>query len=320
MKKEIKRKLNLKSRIRRVFWKDEALRPVWRVIFACLIYLGAFNGVLYGLAAIFGHLFDLWGLTNDNLTRAPIWAQTVVYLHSDFCYGMAYLISAVLGRIASRRGIQTLPRSKSVFPTAVLLGFLLSAGLTGLALLTDSVRLEKPLSEPQFYLQTLIAFFLIFAGKWSQEVLCRRLIYAQLRKKRLLAITVSALVTMILTGEWTVCGAFSGLLLGVVACSLYERGGLLACTAFQTVWTAWSTLLFAFPGMTANATPVYTLYHVSDAWLTGGNRSILSGLWCTLALFVFALFLYRKDLENIYQKMQAFRQAVKKSKAKKKKH
>lgn len=289
--------------------KDGSVRTVWRILFPAAVYALAFYGVLYGLAAAFGKLFDAWGLTNSNLSYAPKWARIIVYTHTDFCYALAYLVGAVLLMLFTRG--REKPKSRA-WTKGIALGLAFGGGITAVALLFDSVRLERPLNEPQFSIQTLIAFALIVVGKFSHEALCRRLIYGMLRKKQSAAL-ISALVTTILIGEWTVIGVLSGFLLGLAACALYERGGLPASTAFQATWTAWATLLFGFPGMTVNATPVYALYHVSDAWLTGGNASILSGLWSLTALLIANLILYRSNIQSARKSLKAFRENIRKS-------
>lgn len=293
------------AKIGRVFKTENgALRPAWRTIFGVIAYFAAFYVVLYGLAAIFGALFDAWGLTNDNLALAPNWARRIVYSHTDFCYAAAYLVSSGAGLWIARRNEKARRSLKAIW-IAMGVGLAMSAGLTLIAFAMDSVRLERPLGEPHFSVQTLIAFFLIAIGKFSHEVLCRRLIYAQLRAWKASAVLVSSAVTAILIGEWTVCGAISGILVGMVACALYERGGLIASAAMQTVWTAWCALVFGFPGMNVNANPVYAVYHVSDAWLTGGNGSVLGGAWCALVAAIACIILYRTPIQNGIARLKA---------------
>ena len=79
-------KQKLQSLVRKIFLHPEGgLRPAWRAVLGILLALAAYSAVLYGLAALFGALFDAWRLTTANLTRAPRWAQSVVRWHSDFC-------------------------------------------------------------------------------------------------------------------------------------------------------------------------------------------------------------------------------------------
>ena len=93
--------------------------------------------------------------------------------------------------------------------------------------------------------------------------------------------------------------------MAMVGCALYERGGLLASAALQTIWAAGATLLFGFPGMSASAAAVCPLYHVSDAWLTGGNAGPMGGAWFTLLLSAALLILLRQPLVSAVRKLQS---------------
>ena len=303
---------DVRAKIRRVFRSESgALRSGWCVALNATAYFAAFYGVLSGRAAIFGVLFDAWGLTNDNLAAAPLWVQRIVYAHTDFCYAAACLASTGIGLwIMHGKTDENVLKTKYGRWKNVLIGagigLAIGGGITLLAFVLDSVRMEWPISEPHFSLNALVALGVIAIGRISHEALCRRLIYAPLKASgRALAIAVSSATTAILIGEWSVCGVLSGLLLGAVCCALYDRGGLLAGAAMQTAWTAWCTLLFGFPGMNANAVPVYRLYYVSDAWLTGGNGSALGGAWCALLLAIACAALYRRETQSGARKLKA---------------
>mgnify|MGYP000992806130 CR=1 FL=1 len=97
-------KQKLRSLVRKIFLRAEGgLRPAWRAALGILLALAAYSAVLYGLAALFGALFDAWGLTTANLTRAPRWAQGVVRWHSDFCYALAYGAGIAVSALWARR-------------------------------------------------------------------------------------------------------------------------------------------------------------------------------------------------------------------------
>ena len=97
-------KQKLRSLVRKIFLRAEGgLRPAWRAALGILLALAAYSAVLYGLAALFGALFDAWGLTTANLTRAPRWAQSVVRWHSDFCYALAYGAGIAVSALWARR-------------------------------------------------------------------------------------------------------------------------------------------------------------------------------------------------------------------------
>lgn len=303
---------NIRAGIRR-FLRNESgmLRSGWRVALYALAYFATFYGVLYGLAAVFGALFDAWGLTNDNLADAPLWAQRIVYSHTAFCYAATYLASTGMSlwitRSKTDRSLLITNRSRWKYTLiGIAIGLAMGGGLTLTACVADSMRMEWPLNEPRLRLNTLITLGVLALGKFSHEALCRRLVYAPLKKSgRTIAIALSSAATTVLIGEWSACGVLSGLLLGMICCALYDRGGLCASAAMQTVWTAWCTLLFGFPGMNASVVPVYRLYHVSDGWLTGGNASVFSGAWSALMLAAVCAVLYRGEIQAALRRLKS---------------
>ena len=278
--------------------RDGWLRPGWKLIGGVAAYSVVFYGALYGLAAIFGALFEAWGLMSANLLRAPYWAREVVRWHTDFCYALAYLLSWGTGLLLARKwnapGGDTGVR-KCVY--AALTGLGMGAGLTVLALGLDCMRLERPLVEPALGAGQMTVLLVIVLGRASGEILTKRLIFDAVRERRWLAYLCASLASMVLLGNWaSALGVLNALLLGVVTCALYERGGWAATTALTAGWTVWNSIVFGFPGMETSAGPVYALYHVSEAWLTGGNLGPHCGLWLTAGLLAGIGFMMKKNL------------------------
>lgn len=423
-------KQKLRSLVRKIFLCAEGgLRPAWRAALGILLALTAYSAVLYGLAALFGALFDAWGLTTANLTRAPHWAQSIVRWHSDFCYTLAYGTGIAVGALWARRFSVSVQPGKVAFETAdaksaesspaflrdgasakraakgaassestltgirtggtsadatlaatpfsgaspnpvekgarsharaaalsaknspsdshapslraetsrpadhtqefraaaaettspkpsvslkpalfaALLGLLLSGGLGALALATDCMRVELPWSAPHLSLSQLSALLVLTLGRLLGEMLSKRLCFDALRahSRRRAWIASAALATLLNLRSLSGLGALNALLMAMVGCALYERGGLLASAALQTIWAAGATLLLGFPGMSASATAVWPLYHVSDAWLTGGSAGPMSGAWFTLLLSASLLILLRKPLVSAVRKLRS---------------
>ena len=112
-------KQKLRSLVRKIFLRaEDGLRPAWRAALGILLALAAYSVVLYGLAALFGALFDAWGLTTANLTRAPRWAQSVVRWHSDFCYALAYGAGIAVSALWARRFSVSAQTDKGASETA----------------------------------------------------------------------------------------------------------------------------------------------------------------------------------------------------------
>ena len=385
-------KQKLRSLVRKIFLRAEGgLRPAWRAALGILLALAAYSVVLYGLAALFGALFDAWGLTTANLTRAPRWAQSVVRWHSDFCYALAcgagiavsalwarrFSVSAQTDKGASETTAAMSAESAPAFPRdgasakpagkdarsnaraaafsakkspsdshapslraetsrpadhaqefrtaaaetaysrpsfslkpalfAALLGLLLSGGLGVLALATDCMRAESPWSAPYLSPSQLSALLVLALGRLLGEMLTKRLCFDALRARshRWAWVASVVLATLLNLRGLSALGALNALLMAMVGCALYERGGLLASAALQTIWAAGATLLLGFPGMSASAAAVWPLYHVSDAWLTGGNAGPMGGAWFTLLLSAALLILLRQPLVSAMRKLQS---------------
>ena len=299
----------MKHFFRKVFFSSEGLlRTGWKLAGGIAAYGAVFYGTLYALGAAFGALFEAWGLTSDNLLRAPLWAQQVVRWHTDVCYGIAYLTSAAAGLLLARRWSHSPVRSRvRVAARALMSGLAMGMGLTLLALGFDCVRPEQPLSEPYLSATQMLAAAVIVLGKASGEVLTRRLVFGAV-KRRWAAYLAGSLASLFLLGSLTSpLGAINALLLGAVSCALYERGGLAASTALAASWTVWTSLAFGFPGTSAPVGPVYALYHVSEAWLTGGYSGPDRGLWMTLCLLLGTAILFREEFRALARVLVARR-------------
>lgn len=283
--------------------REGGLRLGWRVALCVGAYLAMLYGVLYGLGAGFGALFNAWGLTTDNLYAAPLWTRRVVAWHTNFSYAMAYAASGWLGlRLAKSSPV--LKRCLRI-AQGIAWGLAIPVLMTLLALLLDSMRLENPLSEPRVSMDLMGAFLVLTLGKWSGEVLTKWLLFDKIRRclSRPVAYAIVAVATLLLASGWTsVPAAVSSLLLGIVTCALYERGGLAMAAGMQCAWTCWTALIFGWPSMTQAVQPVYALYHVSDAWLTGGTSGMFAGWGSVIGLAGIAAWLLRREIAAIHHK------------------
>ena len=176
-----------------------------------------------------------------------------------------------------------------------------------LALATDCMRVESPWSAPHFALSQLSALLVLALGRLLGEMLTKRLCFDALRARshRRAWMASVVLATLLNLRGLSALGALNALLMAMVGCALYERGGLLASAALQTIWAAGATLLLGFPGMSASTAAVWPLYHVSDAWLTGGSVGPMSGAWFTLLLSAALLILLRQPLVSAVRKLRS---------------
>lgn len=279
--------------------KQGALRWGWRLLVGVFAYALAFYTVLWGFAALFGALFSAWNLTNENLIYAPKWAQTIVLWHADFTYVMAYCAAMRIVLRLAWRWTKEPQASNKGFASAALIGLGLGALLTAASLGFDSMRLEQPLSEPVFSVSHMNALAVLLVGCFSGEMLTKRFVFESAKQRfgRVWGYVAACVVMALLSGMWNHPAAvINALLMSIVGCAVYERGGSLASTALSAGWSAWTTWLFAWPG--SSSVSIYRMYTVSEAWLTGGNAGANCGLGATVGWLIIAAILLWNDLKK----------------------
>lgn len=293
--------MRMKKRLRAVLLNDSGLRSGWKMARDAAAYLAVFYGAIFGLAALFGALFGAWGLTTDNLYRAPVWAQRVVVWHTDFSYAAAYVLSGLAAVLLTRRHMRG---DLGSLWMGVGLGVLIASLLTAIALGFDCMRMERPLSELNLSAAQIASAAVLILGKLSGEILTKRILFDG-AKRRIIGYALVCAATFLLMGAWTgAAAAVNAVLAAIVGCALYERGGLAASTGFQCAMYLWFGLIFGWPGMTVSVSPVYALYHVSDAWLTGGANGALNGWGMAVMLTAAAAVLLRREIRNAFRRMR----------------
>lgn len=280
-------------------FQRERLSLGWRLAAGILAYMLAFYGMIWAANAGFDALFRAWNLTNETLIYAPEWARQIVLSHTDVTYMLAYCAS--MGAVISWTRGYADPGRDVLKETgrAVLVGLGAGAMLTIFAFALDSMRLERPLSEPVMQMQLFRQLCVLFLGVCSREALTKRLVFYNVNARfgRVWSYAAVGILSVLLSGMWTnPAGLFNALLMGIVGCAVYERGGLWASEALMTGWSAWTAWLFAWPG---TGTGVYRMYTVSDAWLTGGNAGASAGVGCMLVWMIIAVILFRRELRNM---------------------
>ncbi|MGN0802686.1 MAG: hypothetical protein ACI4MF_08850 [Candidatus Faecivicinus sp.] len=292
--------IRLGRKIRWVLIDDRgSLRVGWRLALGIAAYAAAFLAAFGGLSAIFGALFDAWGLTNTNLVYAPGWAQWVVAWHADIIYFAAYAVSAAAGAMLARRWTAPARGSVRTAIFAAICGLMMGAALTILALGLDSMRLERPLGEPWVSVLLIPAVLLLIVGQLSGEILSKRILFDPVKARfgRAAGYLAACVASVLLSGRRTSpMGLICALLMGIAGSAVYERGGIRASVALLAGWTAWTTVFFAWPNVSGTA--VYQMYAVSDSWLTGGNGGALCGFAGMLAWGIFAAVLLRDELHR----------------------
>lgn len=279
--------------------KLQKLGTGWKLVLGVAAYMAVFYGAVLGQGAVFGALFAAWGLTDANLAYAPAWARWIVYGHTDFTYGLAYALSMAAALKLGKRWSEPVKSDPGKAGFGALGGLALGALLTAVAFIFDSMRLERPLTEPHFGAAQLSALAVLVLGGLSGEALTKRIVFDPIRRRlgRPAGYAAACMMSVLLCGRWiNPLGLLNALLLGLVGCALYERGGLWASAALQVGWGAWTTLLFAWPN--SGAVSVYRMYTVSEAWLTGGNTGADYGFGVTIGWIIMAAVLLRKDAKR----------------------
>ena len=86
-------------------------------------------------------------------------------------------------------------------------------------------------------------------------------------------------------------------LTAILGCRLYERGGLRASAAMRAAFNVWTLCLFGLASSDGSVlAPLYALYHVSDAWFTGGNAGMTAGWGYVICAAVAAGIVFRNEL------------------------
>lgn len=285
------------NRIRRIFVNEQGqLRIGWRLTVGAAAGFGTLFGVELFLGFVFGRLFEAWALTNDNLIYAPFFAQQIVFWHADFTYMIACAASILVGILLAKRWTQPAANDAGMISFGALAGIGCGALLTAVSLAFDSMRLEWPLGEASFSPSLISGIVVLLLGCLCDEVLGKRLIFDPLRQR------FGRLAGYVAMGIWVVfanptpLGMLNSVLLGLLGCVIYERGGIFASAALQAGWMIWTNLVFAWPN--SGSACLYRMYTVSDAWLTGGNAGAEGGLGCTIVWTILAVVLIRKELKR----------------------
>lgn len=182
------------------------------------------------------------------------------------------------------------------------IGLLGALAGTVICLLTDSLRLTLPLTEPNFSLSTVLSLPVCFVATLAGEVFMMEYIYesAHLHLKRVLCIIIVICIEFLEQRAWRLgtVGMVNVALKALVCCLMHVTVGLAATTG---LWFGWGFVLSALFGLSGCA---WTVYHVSDVWLTGGNAGLFCGLTATVFMAAVITYLYlryfrkRKELPN----------------------
>lgn len=172
-------------------------------------------------------------------------------------------------------------------------GFYISAGLKWLAvgvameivaaalcLCFDSVRMVSPFGSPVFSWNQLIAVLIIVIECMAAEMLLQTVLYCSARDRisRLASILLVSAAAFLVESGWKEnwIGMINVLLSAAMGCLVHDHWGLAGSAGFGIGWRIASNVVLSGFG-----TGIWNTYHVSEAWLTGGEAGVSCGIIAT---------------------------------------
>ena len=265
-----------------------AVRLPWLWLIGFIVYFAWNWGAQFAFGLTLGRLHShAMNLNYNDAVQAPLWASMVLR-----GYEPLLAIVQIAGTIAIFFSLKRLLHNHGdhegfdlrCLGRWTLLG--LGAALAGtlLCLLTDSLRLELPLSEPRLSLSLLEALPVCLLATMAGEVFMMDYLYESARSHlRLLpSIVLLVAVEFIAEAGWHLSwiGRINVILQILLCCELHDRYGLAAPTGLWFGWGVVQSAVFSMDG-----SGVWTAYCVSESWLTGGSHGLFNGA-CMTALLV----------------------------------
>ena len=252
-----------------------------KLVKALLVWAVSSIIIPLALGAAFSALFTLWNVNANTAARAPGWARLLYQWHGSIITLISAGLLAALCAKVFHISI-TLPCKRNLLDGG--LGFGLAIALIALFTLTDSLRPERG-THPSLGLLPLMLLTLLSA--LAEELFTKAVIYDAVRDRRgaLWATVAAALVFFLIGGGLggTVISGVNVMLMGVLCCVLYRRGGLWSPTLFRWGWGFATVFLL---GQGGGSHSVWRFYGVSEKLLTGGDAGFAYGLMWTLVLIV----------------------------------
>ncbi len=273
---------------------DGGMRLIWLWLLGfALYYLWIFVSQ-WAFAHLFGQIYQrAMGLSYGEFLQVPDWSMAAAYGYQSL-FSIIENVGTLLIFLGLTKYVLHLTL-RNQFSIARMLKWTVLGSLAAVAgvlicLMVDSLRLELPLSEPRFAWNIVIALPVCFLSTLAGEVFMLLYLYesAQKRLQRIPSIVLLIIVEFLAEGSWRLSwiGMINAILQLFICCLLYDRYGLAAPTG---LWFGWSFIFNAV--FTLSAGGLWTVYHVSDLWLTGGNHGLFNGAWATAVLIGIGIYL-----------------------------
>lgn len=232
--------------------------------------------VRLGLGALLRALFAAWNVNVHTVTRAPGWARTLYAWQGSSITLIVDVIALAFLVLACRVRLPR-PELKRDLPHWGV-GTALALVSAALFLLTGSLRLMWPFSQPRLTFGLLSLWGLTLLTALAEEAFTKSLVYEGIKPHgRAWAILAATALFFLTSGGYsgTWISGINVTLMGVLCALLYERFGLWAAVMFRWGWGFATVFILG---------QVYRLYGVSETLLTGGDAGLVYGLWLTAML------------------------------------
>lgn len=271
---------------RLLFGGDGRLRVWWKLLVAAVCWYVGRLPVNTALLWLLSRLFRLWGLNAANLSLAPVWMQTLSRWSVPLCAAVTDLLTAaiLLFPLRVRFG------RKRTFIAALIVScagtLLLSLGFLAL----DSLRLLEKV--PRFTWDVPVLLLTGFCASPAQGLAVFGFAFRELKGKmpRPVAHLLCAALFFAVSGGYRlgIMGMVNVLLLGAALSVAAERWSVGCAVGLQTGLLWASTALLSYPDCAGQG--LFTLYAVSENWLTGGKGGLTSSTCLTAACILFLAF------------------------------
>ena len=267
--------------------KSGEIKIGWLLALAACLYLLA-EGVYYGYWSVYGMMMDVWGITENNVMRAPAAVRLLYRWSGVIGQLMRNTVLAASGILLCRltnTDLKNAEEKKGRFWGPAALG---AAGVTGLwclLMLTGSVRLGWRITKPVFSVNTFALLLTNLSAAAAEGIFLYGAVYGSM-KKRLPVWAARGVVAGIAALMIAPTGVGAAvlvniLLMSVALCLLTDAYGVLPMAGFGFAWNYLCQAVFGFAGASA---ALYETYPVNLYWLNGGNSGVMYGAAVTLIL------------------------------------
>ncbi len=288
----------MKMKIKKLFVGKHGIRTVWLIAAAVGLYVLSAGGVYYLYRILYSAMMGVWGVTSENILRAPAsvqflyqWSNVIVQL----LQGGALIASAMLLRRMTGAECE-----KKTDMRGMLFGAGMGAAcvcvLWCVLMLLGCVRLGWRITKPAFSINTFALLLTISAAALGEGIFLYGALYGGMKKRLPVwaAIAVTTVLRVLMQGVFSPMAIINNALIAVLCCLLTDRRGIGSAIAFRFAWSYLEQAVFGFAGYTA---ALYETYPVNMYWLSGGNSGIAAGVLTALVL-IGACLLLTKPLKK----------------------